>query len=149
MQQWQKLRTLGWLDWQVILFSLVALPWCAVSLRLRGFQKTRAAFYASELAAGEYAATLDQLDRARRVARAVDLAALYGPYRANCLKRSLVLCRQLHKRKLPGQLRLGASRPGGEFSAHAWVEVGGNVINDQPEIPARFAVLDTHGRKGR
>jgi len=136
--RWQKLRDLGWLEWQVIISSLVLLPWCALLLRRFGFQHTRDVFLGqgspTQMALGE----TQQFDLAKRIARAVNIAAVYGAYRANCLKRSLVLCRQLRRRGLKPELILGAAVENGDFFAHAWVETNGTIINDRNDVNDRF-----------
>jgi len=81
---------------------------------------------------------------ARRAARAVNIAARYGPYRANCLKRSLVLDRWLHRQGIESQLKLGAGLVEGDLSAHAWVEHGGVVLNDHKDVGKRFNVFPTN-----
>jgi hypothetical protein len=147
--RWQKIRALDWLEWRIILFSLLWLPWCALSLRLRGFRRTRQALLVGSAQTQIQDPDANQLALARRIARAVDLAAIYGMFRANCLQRSLVLCRQLHLRGLPHELKWGASLVERDFSAHAWVECGDVVINDRQDIDNLFAVLNSSGKQGR
>jgi len=139
--RWQKFSALGWLEWRVILASLAWLPWCALALRLQGFQRTRDTFLSRCALAQAGTPEGEQLALAQRIARAVNLAARYGPYRANCLKRSLVLCRQLGRHGLQHELMLGAAIDNGDFFAHAWVEHAGNVINDAPDIGERFGTF--------
>ena len=82
--------------------------------------------------------------RARQIARAVDLAARYGPYRANCLKRSLVLGYFLTKNDITCDLILGAEITDQGTAAHAWVEYFGVVLNDRQDVGQRFnAFLET------
>ena len=82
-----------------------------------------------------------QIEQARQASRAVAIAARYGPYRANCLKRSLVLLRVLRRRGVICELKLGAHLEGGDLSAHAWVQHDGIVLNDDQDIGDRFAML--------
>ena len=49
------------------------------------------------------------------------------PWDSRCLMRSLVLVRMLARRGVKAQLVIGV-RPGGEFSAHAWVEHSGRPL---------------------
>lgn len=138
---WRKLCALGWLEWRVILSSLVWLPWCGLSLRRHGFQRTRDAFLYHGSPALTTLRETEQLALAKRIARAVNIAALFGPYRANCLKRSLVLCRQLRRYGVQNELILGAAMDNGDFFAHAWVEHAGQPINDAPAIGERFSAF--------
>ena len=136
----QKLRSLTCLEWRLIVSSLIMLPVCAVRLRVQGFGKTRAAFIEKSFPASSLSAA-EQMQVARKAARAVDIAARFGPYRANCLKRSLVLTRCLHRMGIENQLRLGADLVENELAAHAWVEHVGVVINDYKRVTKQFSPL--------
>lgn len=146
--QWQKIRNLGWLEWRVILSSLAWLPWCALSLHRHGFQRTRDVFLHHGTPAQTNLRGAGQLALAQRIARAVDIAALFGPYRANCLKRSLILCRQLRRHGLQHELILGAALDNGDFFAHAWVEHAGQPINDGPDVGKRFGAFRQRANSG-
>jgi hypothetical protein len=61
---------------------------------------------------------------AGRLGNAVDRTLRALPTDSRCLVQSLVLTRLLARRGIPNSLVIGA-HPGGEFSAHAWVECGG------------------------
>ncbi len=78
---------------------------------------------------------------ARSLARMVNAAARYGPYRAPCLERSLALWWLLRRRGIAADLRIGVRKAAGEFEAHAWVELEGAVINDRADIATLFAPL--------
>jgi hypothetical protein len=39
-------------------------------------------------------------------------------------------------------LRIGVSRPTGQFEAHAWIEFQGTVINDRLDVGQRFSTFD-------
>lgn len=64
----------------------------------------------------------------------VDVAARYGPYRAKCLVRSLVLLRLMAQNGWRGELILGANLNSEEFGAHAWVQYQGEVVNDRVDV---------------
>ena len=63
--------------------------------------------------------------------------------RAECLAQSLVLARLVAETGAPGvMVRIGV-RPGeNELAAHAWVEVGGAVVNDSDDVATRFPVIE-------
>jgi Transglutaminase-like superfamily len=67
---------------------------------------------------------------ARAVARLEDSAGRHLPFNASCLEKSLVLCWLLERRGIDAELRIGARKERGAFEAHAWVELGGEVLND-------------------
>jgi len=85
---------------------------------------------------------------AQTVARMIDIAAAHGIYRANCLTRSLLLMLALKKRNIPCRLMIGANEQknieGNDFSAHAWVESGGKVLNDKSDVSQRFKAFPLH-----
>lgn len=86
--------------------------------------------------------------RARRIAATVDAALGLLPAEPTCLRRSVTLLRELHRRRLRATLCIGV-RPGpGGVEAHAWVQVGDHVINDDPEQVATYVLL-SDGEAGR
>lgn len=79
---------------------------------------------------------------ARRIAGAVSLASRRGVFRPNCLVRSLALARLLEGAQVPGwHVRIGVRDRTGRFEAHAWVELGGEVLADSTEHVASFERL--------
>jgi len=143
-----KVLSLTWLEWRIIACSLVLLPFCACSLRVRGFLPTLKAMVPVR-PVDFHPSPQQQLALARRIARAVGIAARYGPYRATCLKKSLVLARLLQRRGIEHELKLGADFVDGDFSAHAWVEHRGIPINDDPDVGKRFASFRPGVKPGR
>ncbi len=79
---------------------------------------------------------------ARQTGRLVQWAARYGPYSGNCLSRSLTLWWLLRRQGLSGDLRIGVTRAGGRFEAHAWVEYEGVVVNDRPDVRQRYGAFE-------
>jgi hypothetical protein len=75
-----------------------------------------------------------------RVCQAVERAAIYYPKPALCLSRSAVTTWLLRWRGIPAQMVI-ASRPL-PFYAHAWVEVGGCVVNDNAKVRERYNEFD-------
>jgi hypothetical protein len=75
--------------------------------------------------------------RARAFARVVNYTAARPHIQANCIRRSLVLWWLLRWARLSSQVRIGVNLDGG----HAWVEHGGEVVNDAPEVAAQYAIL--------
>lgn len=141
----QKFWALSWLQKRTILAALFILPLCAIGLRLFGFQRTANRMVPDQAeVAGEQSD--QQLSLALQLSRAVDIAAAFGPYRANCLKRSLVLCRFLRRHGIPCELKIGAAIDDGDFSAHAWVVSGDVVLNERPDIVDRYGSFETSSR---
>ncbi|MDX2161780.1 MAG: lasso peptide biosynthesis B2 protein [bacterium] len=79
----------------------------------------------------------EQRRSVRALAGAVNAAA--DGFGFNCLRRSLVLWWFLRWRNLESVLRFGVNRD----TAHVWVEYQGEVVNDVPDIAARYAITYT------
>jgi len=80
--------------------------------------------------------------RARRLAEAVSLVSRHGVFRPNCLVRSLALSRLLESERVLGwHVRIGVRERTGRFEAHAWVELGTEVLADSREHVASFEPL--------
>ena len=61
------------------------------------------------------------------------------PFKASCLERSLALLWMLRRRGYPVRLKIGLSKKSSGLEAHAWLELGGVVLNDEPGIACRYA----------
>jgi len=104
------------------------------------------------LARGNFAALYDKVrndpvrartpepDAIERINSAVDMACIWYWKEALCLQRSAATACLLKKYGVPAQMVIGAQQM--PFKAHAWVEVGGLVVNDKPYTPEMYAVLD-------
>jgi hypothetical protein len=73
------------------------------------------------------------------VCRRLAMAAVFYPGRARCLEQSLALYVLLRRRGLPAELRLGVQPY--PFTAHAWVELEGRPVNEQPEVVRQFVPM--------
>ncbi len=74
-----------------------------------------------------------------RVRSMVDRAQMYYPKKAMCLQHSAVVTCLLRRRGVPAEMILAAQ----PFPprAHAWAEVGGEVVNDQNSVKSEYRVL--------
>ncbi len=79
-------------------------------------------------------------DAVERICAAVDMACIWYWKEALCLQRSAATACLPKKYGVPARLVIGAQQM--PFKAHAWVEVGGRVVNDKPYTPEMYAVLD-------
>lgn len=85
----------------------------------------------------------EQLARGRAVALGVSRAARYGLFHPTCLVQSLAITRRLGAERVDGAVvRVGVAKRNGEFVAHAWVELGGEVIGDDASAVERYEPLD-------
>jgi hypothetical protein len=145
---WQKLKRLKRSQWVVIVQSPFVLLLTWVRLRRGGYQQTLARIkplYNSDMSPQEQATI------AREVAFALAVAVKAGPWKPRCLMRSLALGWLLAKRGISFDIRIGvphgkAKTQAGEavaFSAHAWVEHAGIVLNDRQDVAGKFSAFDT------
>lgn len=138
----QRLRRLSVADVLLLVQAVYALPLAAVALRRHGLGTVRERLARLWTPAPGVATTVDHR-QAAKVAWLVHVAAAYGPYRANCLQRSVVLGWFLERRGLAHDLRIGVRRdPAGGLAFHAWVEHDGRVVNDSPDVQVRFVTFD-------
>lgn len=70
------------------------------------------------------------------------LAAVRVPGGSTCLDRSVLLWAVGVRRGLAPELRVGVARENAGLDAHAWVELGGVVMNDDADVATRYAVFD-------
>jgi hypothetical protein len=61
--------------------------------------------------------------------------------KALCLQRSLVLLWLLRRRGIESELRIGVRKDGSALTAHAWIEMAGEFLNDSPDHCAQFVPL--------
>jgi hypothetical protein len=71
---------------------------------------------------------------------AVDRAATRYLKHALCLQRSAITTCLLRMRGVPAQMVIGCRKI--PFRGHAWVEVDGQVVNDNPKVQTFYRVLD-------
>ena len=80
-------------------------------------------------------------DALARRARWINTASRYPLPWARCLQRSLALCLWLDRQDIDPELKIGVRKDGIALAAHAWVEYGGEVINDSPHVPVKFIAM--------
>ncbi len=127
---------------KVLLIALLLLPITAIALQIKGFRWTQAFYNKCSPNNISRNSVSSQLLEARSTARMVTIAANHGPYRANCLKKSLVTWWWLTKKGIQSELKIGVNKEAGDFNAHAWIEFQGVVVNDRAEINEQFSIFD-------
>jgi hypothetical protein len=132
-----------WEERFLVARSMVALPCLALALRRWGLGPVRAAL-ARRMPSGEQESSVDERTASGRLAWCVHAAAAYGPWRANCLQRSVLLWWYLGRRGMDGDLRIGVRRlaEGEGLAFHAWVELDGTVLNDHADVRQRYATFE-------
>lgn len=79
--------------------------------------------------------------RALGVSAAVDSGLALVPMAPTCLRRSLTLVRELHRLGLAATLHIGVRKVAGRVEAHAWVQVGDTVVNDDLDQTTTYTEL--------
>ena len=77
-----------------------------------------------------------------RLATAVDRVARFGVFRPTCLVRAVALERQIRRANAgPAVVRIGVRPVSGKLLAHAWIELDGRVVGDDPARVRRYTPL--------
>jgi hypothetical protein len=79
-------------------------------------------------------------DAVERICSAIDMACIWYWKEALCLQRSAATACLMKQYGVLAEMVIGAQHM--PFKAHAWVEVGGHVVNDKSYTPEMYAVLD-------
>jgi hypothetical protein len=82
----------------------------------------------------------NQLHSTDNICHSMDLACVFYPKQVLCLQRSAATTILLRRHGLRAEMVIGAQML--PFKSHAWVEVGGIVVNDKPYIREIYQVLE-------
>ena len=133
----KKLSTLSLRDWVELVQAQWALLLAQATVRRRPIGSLATPI--SEMGATPDSARMGE---ARQLALSVLRAARFGVFRPQCLVRSVALSNMLAARGIQGAVvRIGVRRTNGEFLAHAWVELGGEMIGDADDHVGSFVPL--------
>lgn len=124
----------------LLVHALWLLPLVAISVRLKGMQFTQAMLLRLPLQIAAGTETVES--RVWATVRLVRVAVRYHHLWTNCLKQSLVLWILLRSQGILSELRIGVQRESAKFTAHAWVEYQGIVLNDTDDVRQRYQVFD-------
>jgi hypothetical protein len=83
--------------------------------------------------------TIDRED-AVELCRAMDVASVFFPTTVRCLQRSAATAILLRRHGIQSEMVIGIQLM--PLKSHAWVEVGGRVVNDKPHIQELYQQLD-------
>lgn len=121
-----------------ILLLLMALqPLLSLSLRVRGYRRTRTLVEALSRHRAPRAATNADLASAERLAQLARIAGRRSPLVTTCLRQALAVHGLLRRRGLRPELKFGVDRmPGRAVDMHAWVELEGIPLA-QPRLRHR------------
>jgi len=123
-----------------ILFSL---PLVHLSIQLMGLSRTQTilSFFQKNIPAEPPIDLRPRLARARHIIR---YTRLHGPFKGNCLSRSVLMQLLLQNQGISSQMIIGVRFDNAEFKAHAWLERDGNPLNERRDVRQRFSVMGSN-----
>ena len=77
----------------------------------------------------------------QQIPRAVRAVGARRPTRFACLPRSITTWVMLRRRGISADVRVGVSGTSADFASHAWVELGGRPIGEDPHYVDSFCPL--------
>jgi hypothetical protein len=123
--------------------AAILLPLVRWSLRLRGYGKT---FTSLQKRVRHQATGLETRPEAREAVqltcRMLRAAVRYSLAQFTCLEESLTLWYLLREQGIPACLRIGVRKENEEFEAHAWVEHGGEALNQLETLHHHYVAFD-------
>lgn len=146
--KWVRIKQLSAWQWGVLLRSPFVLLLIWTRLQTSGYLKTLAKLQSATLSTLQ---PEQQSALARDTAYAFAVAVKFGPWSPKCLTRSLALAWFLAQKGIAFQLRIGipegqssmTSSGEPDFTAHAWLEHAGFVLNDKEEVAREHIPFDT------
>jgi hypothetical protein len=123
--------------------AAMLLPLVRCSLRLRGYGKTfRSLQKRLPIRAGETQNQSELQEGVLAACRMVRAALRYSIACYTCLEESLTLWYLLQKQGIAACLRIGVRKENGKFEAHAWVEYGGEALNQDDAMHRHYAAFE-------
>lgn len=143
LERLRRFSALGQPAQMLFLRALLLLPAVSLSLKLRGFQATRATLQ-KVLSASVPQPLSDAVSQCVTLtARMVNAADRHGLVHPSCLAKSLTLWWLLGHQGITSSLRIGIRKENEKLQAHAWVEREGVALNEPEEHHRHYAAFDT------
>jgi hypothetical protein len=127
---------LPWLQRRVLVRAAVWLGLTDIGLRMLGFRRM-----IDLVPAASADGSPPDTSHIGIYVAAIEIVANHHVVPAHCLHKSVVLQFWLRREGIPSKLRIGVRKEGQQLKAHAWVEVDGQVVNDDPRAIAAFQPL--------
>ena len=138
-----KLRQLSRAERKLLFQSVLLLPLVHMALLFLGYDRLRQ-LIEKTMPLKTIATPVTEtgtLQHARELARIVSIAAGHGPYKATCLRQSLLLWGILRAEGMQSEICFGVRMNGHQLEAHAWVECKGVVVNELASVYEQFYAL--------
>ncbi|WP_373540726.1 lasso peptide biosynthesis B2 protein [Chamaesiphon sp.] len=139
-RKYSTILTLSSGDRWLLVHALWLLPVIAIAVSLKGMQFTQAMLLRLPLKSCAVAGTVES--QVWATVRLVRVAVRYHRRWTNCLKQSLLLWILLRSQGILSEIRIGVGRESTIFTAHAWVEYQGIVLNDTEDVHQRYQAFD-------
>jgi transglutaminase superfamily protein len=130
------LSRLSLAEWGLVIETCATLPLASIGLAMFGWRRLKVIL--QRISSAESSPNEIQ----QRAARITNAVGRRMPIPATCLQRSVTLWWTLGRRNIDSRVVMGIRKDKSDFHAHAWVEVDGVVINDQPNLRQNFVVFD-------
>jgi hypothetical protein len=123
--------------------AVFLLPRIAISLRVRGFGKTRDALQ-QKLRVPNQPQRSDESasDTLQLACRMISAASRHRAFNPTCLAESLALWVLLKEQGIDSTLRIGVRKSSRRFEAHAWVEHDGIALNQREERHHHYSAFE-------
>lgn len=144
MEVWRRFRALSGSAKRLVFAAAVALTTTWVGLRLLGFRRWKGLIVSLTRDPISNLSVIDVglADSARAVAHIEHTVARHLFFKTNCLERSLALWWLLRKRGIAAEVRIGVRKNEKRLEAHAWVDFGGVVLNDDGDTHVHFSPFE-------
>ena len=144
LERWRRYRKLPQEARGLVLRGMVLLPLTMLGLRTMSFRGCKQLIEQFSLSGGSprRIEAGRQMERRIKIVSAMNAAERNGPWRPNCLERSLALWWLFRLNAVDGELHIGGRVSEGRFEAHAWVEWEGQVLNDSADVHKHYARFD-------
>jgi hypothetical protein len=123
--------------------AAILLPLVRWSLRLRGYGKTFTSLQKRIQFQAKGTGNLPEVrEEVQATCRMVRAALRYSLAQYSCLEESLTLWYLLRKQGIPACLHIGVRKENEKFEAHAWVEHGGEALNQDEAMHRHYAAFE-------
>jgi len=123
--------------------AAILLPMVRWSLRLRGYGKTFDSLQKrAQFPAKVTEISLESRQEVQSTCRMVRAALRYSLAQYTCLEESLTLWYLLRRQGTSACLRIGVRKENEKFEAHAWVEYGGEALNQDEALHRHYAAFE-------
>lgn len=139
----QRYRALDRASRRMFWRAAILLPMVRWSLRLRGYGKTFDSLQKrAQFPAKVTEISLESRQEVQSTCRMVRAALRYSLAQYTCLEESLTLWYLLRRQGTSACLRIGVRKENEKFEAHAWVEYGGEALNQDEALHRHYAAFE-------